>query len=62
MQRCRCLCVLLSVEKTTASKVSLLTLISQSQKQRDGRRISCELQVQCGALTQQPTLWDIIQV
>lgn len=44
------------------SKVSELTLVSQRQKQRDGGRIRCELQVQCGALTEQPTFWDIIHV
>lgn len=51
------LCMNLSGEKT---KVSLLTFISQSQKQRDGGRVGRELQVQRGALAEQTTLWDVI--
>ena len=42
--------------------MAMLTLIAQSQEQGDGGRISCELQVERGALTQQPAFWDIIQV
>lgn len=42
--------------------VSRLTFVAQSQKQGDGRGVGRELQVQSGALAEQPVLWDVIEV
>lgn len=39
-----------------------LTFVAQSQKQGDGRRVGRELQVQSGALAEQPVLRDVIEV
>lgn len=52
----------LASEKTGARRLARLTFIAQSQKQGDGRGGGRELQVQSGALAEQPVLWDVVEV